>query len=303
MYSAGAGSGPPKGSPPRRGEGRGARRALRAVRRALDQAQPAPHPEHPADAPGQPQPRRAADRPEATLAATSEPAVSLRKTRVRAGGRGRLHYVEEGEGPLVVLLHGFPEAWFGWERQIPMLAEAGFRVVAPDMRGYNLSGSRRGFQLQPRAAGGRRRGADPAPGGGEGARGRPRLGRRGRLVHGDRPPRGGRAAGRARRRRTRAATAALRHPRQLLKSWYVFFFQIPWLPEAAARARNWRLLRDPFEKDARAGAFGPGEIERYVESWSRPGAIGAQIDYYRSMGRTLARLRRRRTTRRSRPRR
>jgi epoxide hydrolase 4 len=51
----------------------------------------------------------------------------------------RLHYVEEGEGPLVVLLHGFPEAWFGWERQIPLLAEAGYRVVAPDMRGYNLS--------------------------------------------------------------------------------------------------------------------------------------------------------------------
>src|SRR5919112_3960689 len=51
----------------------------------------------------------------------------------------RLHYVEAGEGPLVVLLHGFPEFWYGWRHQIDGLATAGFRVVAPDMRGYNLS--------------------------------------------------------------------------------------------------------------------------------------------------------------------
>ncbi len=51
----------------------------------------------------------------------------------------RLHYVEAGKGPLVVLLHGFPEFWFSWRFQIPALAAAGFRVVAPDMRGYNLS--------------------------------------------------------------------------------------------------------------------------------------------------------------------
>src|ERR1700686_2262760 len=54
-------------------------------------------------------------------------------------GDQRLHYIEAGEGPLVVLLHGFPEFWYGWRRQIEPLAAAGFRVVAPDMRGYNLS--------------------------------------------------------------------------------------------------------------------------------------------------------------------
>ena len=54
-------------------------------------------------------------------------------------GDVRLHYVEAGEGPLVVLLHGFPEFWYGWRQQIGPLAAAGFRVVAPDMRGYNLS--------------------------------------------------------------------------------------------------------------------------------------------------------------------
>ena len=50
----------------------------------------------------------------------------------------RLHYVEAGDGPLIVLLHGFPEFWYGWRLQIAPLATAGFRVVAPDTRGYNL---------------------------------------------------------------------------------------------------------------------------------------------------------------------
>ncbi|MFZ1117252.1 MAG: alpha/beta fold hydrolase, partial [Propionibacteriaceae bacterium] len=54
-------------------------------------------------------------------------------------GDVRLHYVEAGDGPLIVLLHGFPEFWYGWRLQIEPLAAAGFRVVAPDMRGYNLS--------------------------------------------------------------------------------------------------------------------------------------------------------------------
>src|SRR4028119_621654 len=54
-------------------------------------------------------------------------------------GDVRVHYVEAGEGPLVLLLHGFPQFWYEWRHQIPALVEAGFRVVAPDMRGYKLS--------------------------------------------------------------------------------------------------------------------------------------------------------------------
>lgn len=54
-------------------------------------------------------------------------------------GDRRLHDVEAGDGPLILLLHGFPEFWYGWRQQISPLAAAGFRVVAPDMRGYNLS--------------------------------------------------------------------------------------------------------------------------------------------------------------------
>src|SRR5579872_2582392 len=51
----------------------------------------------------------------------------------------RMHYVTQGEGPLVVLLHGFPEFWYSWRHQLEALAAAGFRAVAPDLRGYNES--------------------------------------------------------------------------------------------------------------------------------------------------------------------
>ena len=77
-------------------------------------------------------------------------------TELREGyaevGDVRLHYVEAGDGPLVVLLHGFPEFWYGWRLQIAPLAAAGFRVVAPDLRGYNLSSKPDGSRLTPRAS-------------------------------------------------------------------------------------------------------------------------------------------------------
>ena len=53
----------------------------------------------------------------------------------------RMHIAEQGVGPLVVLCHGFPECWYSWRHQLPALAEAGFRAVAPDMRGYGQSGA------------------------------------------------------------------------------------------------------------------------------------------------------------------
>ncbi|KAI5083877.1 hypothetical protein GOP47_0000046 [Adiantum capillus-veneris] len=47
-----------------------------------------------------------------------------------------MHFVEMGEGPVVLFLHGFPEGWYGWRKQIPAFARAGYRAIAPDMRGY-----------------------------------------------------------------------------------------------------------------------------------------------------------------------
>src|SRR5204863_5308923 len=71
-------------------------------------------------------------------------------TELREGyaqiGDTNLHYVEAGDGPLIVLLHGFPEFWYGWRLQIEPLVAAGFRVVAPDTRGYNRSSKPEGFE-------------------------------------------------------------------------------------------------------------------------------------------------------------
>ncbi|MER8101163.1 alpha/beta hydrolase [Kitasatospora sp. NPDC094016] len=52
---------------------------------------------------------------------------------------GRIHLVEQGTGPLVLLLHGFPESWYSWRHQLPVLAAAGYRAVAIDVRGYGRS--------------------------------------------------------------------------------------------------------------------------------------------------------------------
>ncbi|MFJ8790722.1 alpha/beta fold hydrolase [Streptomyces sp. NPDC102462] len=52
---------------------------------------------------------------------------------------GRTHLVEQGTGPLVLLVHGFPESWYSWRRQLPALAAAGYRAVAVDVRGYGRS--------------------------------------------------------------------------------------------------------------------------------------------------------------------
>src|SRR5262249_13241464 len=72
----------------------------------------------------------------------------------------------------------------------------------------------------------------------------------------------------------------LKHPRQLLRSWYFFFFQFPKWPEHHARARNWRFFKR-FLRDARP-RYTDDELGRYVEAWSQPGATTAMIDYYRA---------------------
>jgi pimeloyl-ACP methyl ester carboxylesterase len=75
---------------------------------------------------------------------------------------------------------------------------------------------------------------------------------------------------------------AMRHPAQLLRSWYVGLFQLPWLPERLVRHADWRLLRRVLERDARPGAFAPEDLARYIEAWSRPGAVTAMLNYYRA---------------------
>lgn len=195
----------------------------------------------------------------------------------------RLHYVEAGEGPLVVLLHGFPEFWYAWRAQIPALTAAGFRVVAPDMRGYNLSSRPRGVDAYAmrRLTGDVReliaeRGAERAMLAGHDwgaavawatAMDHPEVVQRLAILNVPHP---------------RRMLQGLRTARQARKSWYMFFYQLPWLPERYVSHNRWQGFRDNFAHDARPGAFSAADIERYVEAWSRPGAGTAMINYYRA---------------------
>jgi epoxide hydrolase 4 len=200
----------------------------------------------------------------------------------------RLHVVEQGEGPLVVLLHGFPEFWYSWRAQIPAVADAGFHVVAPDMRGYNLSDKPRGvrayrvevlardvanliasYGVQRAHVVGHDWGAIVAwifamqhPG---------MLDRLG-ILNVPHPV---------------TSLRALRNLRQLRRSWYVFFFQLPFLPELLARRGNYVLLRRSLRE-----AFSPQETDRYVEAMARPGALTSGINYYRALLRYAAANRR-----------
>jgi pimeloyl-ACP methyl ester carboxylesterase len=216
-------------------------------------------------------------------------ASALLGSEVREGyadiGDVRLHYVEAGEGPLVVLLHGFPEFWYGWRLQIKPLAEAGFRVVAPDMRGYNLSSRPKSVkayetdrltadihgliqecgvksaQLVGHDWGGSVAWAT--------AMNYPEVVDRLAILNAAHP---------------RKLSQGLHHPSQLRKSWYFFFFNLPDLPESVVRADHWHFFRH-FLHDARP-AYTPEEIERYIEAWSQPGAAKGMINYYRSSVRT-----------------
>jgi epoxide hydrolase 4 len=200
-------------------------------------------------------------------------------------GEVRLHYAEAGEGPLVVLLHGFPEFWYSWRFQMPALAEAGFRIVAPDMRGYNLSVKPRGVKNYRaellgqdvvhliRACGEERAAVVGHDWGAAvawiAAMHHPARVQKLAILNVPHPYR---------------FLRGLRSLSQLRKSWYVFFFQIPWLPEVAVRANNFASLRAIFRNDpVRPGAFSPQDIERYIEAISRPGALTAAMNYYRAL--------------------
>ena len=196
-------------------------------------------------------------------------------------GDVRMHYVEAGDGPLVLLLHGFPEFWYGWRKQIAPLVEAGFRVVAPDLRGYNLSSKPDDFadySADKLATDVRRLirelGAESAMVVGHDwggtvawtlAMNHPEVVDRLAILNAAHP---------------RRLAEGLRHPRQLLRTWYFFYFQFPGLPERRARRWHWRLFKR-FLRDAHP-SYSEDEIDRYVEAWSQPGAAKAMIDYYRA---------------------
>jgi pimeloyl-ACP methyl ester carboxylesterase len=202
-------------------------------------------------------------------------------------GEVRLRVVESGpaDGPLVVLLHGFPEFWYSWRHQIPALASAGFRVLAPDLRGYGESEKPAGV----RAYALDRLVADVA--GLIEEAGREKAHVVGHdwgailawMVANDRPDRVDKLAILNVPHPRVMARALRRDPRQRRKSWYVFFFQLPYLPEQFARRDHFRMLRVLLKRDpVRKDAFSDEDVDRYIAAFSRPGAATAAINWYRA---------------------
>lgn len=197
-----------------------------------------------------------------------------------------IHYVEAGSGPLVVLLHGFPEFWYGWREQIGPLADAGYRVIAPDLRGYNLSGKPRELSAYTvaKVAGdiGALIGKLAAPNERVFLVGHDWGGIIAWVVAMMFPERIARLAV-LNAPHPSAVRAASKKPPQMLRFWYQFFFQLPWLPERMLRANEFKMLRGVLRKQAMNKAAVSREVlTQYVEAWSQPGAITAMLAYYRA---------------------
>lgn len=188
-------------------------------------------------------------------------------------------------GSLAILLHGFPEYWYGWRRQIQPLAEAGLRVWAPDQRGYNLSdkpGRLAGYNLDELA--------------------RDVVG----LIDSagvDKCYLAGHDWGAAvawwvalryPERVHKLAILNVPHPavmmqyilsnfKQLRKSWYIFFFQLPGIPEAILRNNDWELMVKMLTITSKPGSFSREDIDRYRLAWWHKGAATSMLNWYRAI--------------------
>jgi|TARA_B100001939_G_scaffold344780_1_gene359952 pimeloyl-ACP methyl ester carboxylesterase len=197
----------------------------------------------------------------------------------------RLHLVEAGRGPLVVLLHGFPEFWYAWRKQIPVLAAAGYRVVVPDLRGYNLSDKPRGvraygidYLLEDVRGIIDACGAERATVIGHDwgamiawlfAMIHPHKVDRVAALNGMHPV------------AFRNAMGSLSHLRQ---TYYGLVFQIPVLPEILLRARNYRWLRSIYSEHFTDEDPPPQDQQAWMQAMSRPGALTSMVNYYRGAG-------------------
>jgi epoxide hydrolase 4 len=208
------------------------------------------------------------------------------ETEIRHGyaqvGDVRLHYAECGAGErLVVLLHGFPECWYSWRKQLPALGER-YRVVAPDMRGYNLSDKPARVEDYRMS-----RLADDVTGLIR------HFGAREAAVVGH--DWGGAVAWAVAQHYPDYVwkLASLQTPppavwarnltlKQLLRSWYMLFFQLPSVPEWWISRDDFAGLGKAFRSTSRPGTFTDEDVAFYKSALRRPGALTGGINYYRA---------------------
>ena len=201
-------------------------------------------------------------------------------------GAIQLHAVTSGppDGPVVILLHGFPEFWYSWHKQIEPLASAGFRVIVPDQRGYNLSSKPRGaanYALSHLTSD---------------------VLAIANQLHAEKFFLAGHDWGAAvawsvallhPQRIARLAILNVPHPsvmrrylasnrRQIRRSWYMFFFQLPFLPEAAFTIFNYRLGVRSLVRSSRPNTFSAEDLALYRSAWLQPHALTSMINWYRA---------------------
>ena len=208
----------------------------------------------------------------------------------------RLHTAVAGppEGKIMLFLHGFPEFSLGWRKQLLFFAEKGYRVIAPDQRGYNLSSKPKGvkaYRIEILVA-------DMVAlikqlstqkvilvghdwGGGvawELAGQHPELIEK--LIILNMP-------------HLKVMRDTLKSsPRQMLKSWYAGFFQVPFLPEWFSSLFNFKLLERSMIRTARQNTFTHFEMAQYKAAWRNPGAVKTMINWYRAYKYSRPRLKR-----------
>lgn len=196
-----------------------------------------------------------------------------------------MHYVEQGSGELVVLLHGFPEFWYSWRNQIPELAKH-YHVVAPDMRGYNETDKPRGKKNYALAtltndivelikSTGKTKATVVAHDWG-GAIGwelgihHPELLDKLIILNSPHP--------------SVMKKALLTNPKQRKRSWYMFAFQVPVLPELFLSLGLRKFFKDSFQGWAyNKEAFSDADIDEYVKAFRKKGAIHGGVNYYRAI--------------------
>ncbi len=205
-----------------------------------------------------------------------------------------LHVARAGpaDGPLVLLLHGFPEFWYSWRHQIAPLAAAGWRVWAPDLRGYNLSD-------RPRGVGAYR--LDAVTRDVIGLIDAAGVERAIVIGHDWGAMVAWWAALTAPERVARAAMLNVPHPAvfrrelrtnlaQVRRSWYIFAFQLPGLPERMMRRDEYSFAARSLRAGSARGTFTDADLARYREAWGQPGALSAMINWYRALLRRSPRL-------------
>ena len=197
-----------------------------------------------------------------------------------------LHVVYAGpkDGPAVVLLHGFPEFWRGWLKQITPLADAGYHVIVPDQRGYNLSDKPKevtAYHIDILT---------------QDILGLIDVTRRESAIvvgHDWGAAIAWHLASTYPERVEKLGILNVPHPavlvqtlrsslEQLRKSWYIFFFQIPCLPEVLL---GWKDARGASELILRSGkpdTFTVDDLDHYRKSWTQPGALRGMLNWYRS---------------------